>query len=146
MKPGHRSREQRRLTDIIDFQEERRALRTPPCPATEIPCSECGRFLIKDEFVLGFRLMCDNHECPLFREGQGIISRETRGTHRRPSRVAFPGYQEEISRRKKYYHELREVGFCAMFARRFTSNKQMKRIRKLIKRGLSPDFIAANLQ
>jgi hypothetical protein len=130
----------------IDFQEERRSLRTPPCPATDIPCLQCGQNLIKDEFVLGFRLMCDNHGCSLFREGQGIIAHGTDRKHRRPSRVGFPGYQEEMSRRKKYYHELREVGFCAMFARRLTSNKQMKRIRKLIKRGLSPEFITANLQ
>jgi hypothetical protein len=90
--------------------------------------------------------MCDNDKCSLFREGQGIIVRGTNRKDRRPSRVDFPGYQEEMSRRKKYYHELRGFGFYAMFARRFTSNKQMKRIRKLIKRGVSPEFITASLQ
>ena len=130
--------------DIIDFQEERRPLRAPPCPATEIPCSNCGRPLIKDEFVLGFRLMCDNYECHLFRQGQRIELKS-----RSKSLAHFnnlDGYLAYIKKRSENYYQLRSMGFKPRFAKCFQSTKQTERITKLVERGVSPEFIVANLQ
>jgi len=128
----------------IDFQEERRSLRTPPCPATDIPCSECGQFLVKSSFLSGFRLMCDNHECSLFREGQGI---ELRVQNRKLGQSqTMKAYLKFLQRTSKNYHYLRSLGFNPHFAKRFQSTKQTERITKLVERGVSPEFITANLQ
>jgi len=128
----------------IKILEERRAFRTEPLRVTEIPCSECGRPLIKNELPLGFRLMCDNHECHLFREGQGIDLKSRSRTMGHFNNME--GYLRFIKKRSENYYQLRDMGFGPQFATRFKSTKQTKRIGKLIKRGLAPDFIVASLQ
>lgn len=132
------------MIDLITYPlEERRAFRTNP-KVTDIPCSECGRPLIKDEFVLGFRLMCDNHDCSLFRESQGIELKSRSRTMGHFNNVE--GYLRFIKKRSENYHQLCSMGFGSQFAKRFQSTKQTERISKLIEKGLSPDFIVANLQ
>lgn len=130
----------------MDFKilEETRPLRLGQPEPTDIPCSECGRPLIKDELALGFRLMCDNYECHLFREGQGIEVKSRSKTLAHFNNL--DGYLRFIAKRNENYRQLRNMGFGPQFAKRFKSTKQTERISRLIKRGLSPDFIMANSQ
>ena len=122
----------------IKILEERRVMRTGPCKVTDIPCSECGSPLIKDELVLGFRLMCDNHECSLFREGQGIELKEIRP---KLSRTWRPDYPDELKRVKRNYDFLCKLGIRSKLAARHKSNKRTERIRKMAKRGLTAESI-----
>jgi len=130
------------LTEILDryYPEERRLWSAERPRVTEIPCSECGRPLIKDEFVLGFRLMCDNHECRLFREQQGIRPKETRPVVK-TSRTWRPDYPEELKRVKRNYDFLCKLGIRSKLAARHKSNKRTEKIRKMVKRGLSSKYI-----
>jgi hypothetical protein len=89
--------------DFLTEIEERRPMKAPPCPGTDIPCSECGQGLIKDELALGFRLMCDNHDCPLFRESQGVEVKPVQ--RKRLPITSRPSYPKILERRRKTRQE-----------------------------------------
>ena len=123
----------------IKTLEERRVMRAGPCKVTDIPCSNCGRPLIKDEFVLGFRLMCDNHECSLFREGQGLELKEViKPKKARKFTLNDERYNEQ---RRANYQELCALGVKTVLTRALTGNKQTERVRRMFRRGLSAEFV-----
>jgi len=127
----------------IEILEERRAFRAGPPAVTDIPCLDCRSPLIKDEFTLGFRLMCDNHECHLFREGQGVELKEViKPKKARKLTLNDERYNEE---RRANYQELCALGVRTILIRHLTSNKQTKRVKAMFKRGLSVEFINRSL-
>lgn len=121
------------------YPEKTRLLRIGRPEPTDIPCSECGQPLIRSSFLSGFRLMCDNHECRLFREGQEIEVKEIIKV-KKPRR--YPLTEEAYNEQRRInYQELRGLGIRSILARKFTSNNQTERVRRMFKRGLSAGFI-----
>ncbi|MCJ7828312.1 MAG: hypothetical protein MUP81_01040 [Dehalococcoidia bacterium] len=62
-----------------------------------------------------------------------------------PSRTWRPKYLEELRKAKQNYEYLCKVGIRAKLAARHKSNKQTKRIRGMIRKGLTPEFINRSL-
>jgi ssDNA-binding Zn-finger/Zn-ribbon topoisomerase 1 len=125
--------------------EERRAFRAGPPAVTGIPCSECGEYLMKVEFAKGFEYVCDNckdkYKCPLFRVPQRTELKELHKSRTMAHFNNLEGYLRYLAKRSENYHSLVGLGFETRFAKRFQSTKRTERIRKMIKRGLSVEYI-----
>jgi hypothetical protein len=145
--------------DVLTF-EEWRLPNMGPTRETDIPCSSCGHYLIKQEFSLGLRFTCDNHECPLFRESQGIrlvkntqknivcrdCGKELTDLNWYPclrirnmrickicsgaKRILQPGYQSSLVRKRENYEYACTLGFPAKIASRI-NYKSKEEIRKI---------------
>ena len=112
-------------------------------------CIECKQELGKTEFRDGVCYVCINPQC--LREWR----KEIQFTEAKPRQYDYirpPGgcstwerYNRNHENRKRNYWDHREAGFGAKFCKLFESNKQTERIKKMLKRGLSVEFIEKTL-
>ena len=94
----------------------------PSLASPSVYCKECRRPLIEISVNNHYRIVCDNHECRLFRERQG--SREREQEQKPPpvkrvvdlSRILRPSYSISLEKRKERYHLARRLGFGSIEA------------------------------
>lgn len=138
------------LADFVSSLEARRVPSTEPAIVTDTLCRECKQPLIEERSTAGLVRKCNNYECLLFRQPQGIRAKQM-GPEMGPvstkiSRTWRSTYPEELRKTKKNYDYLCKVGIRSKLAARHKSNKQTKRIRGMIRMGLSPEFINQRLK
>ena len=137
------------VMDIRDFLtfEGWRLPNTGSARVTDIPCSECREPLAEIAFnTTHYIYLCNNWHCKLFHRAQGTRLKEAVLKMKHPSRTGRPNYPEELRKAKQNYEYLIKVGIRAKLAARHKSNKQTKRIRGMVRRGLSPEFINRSLK
>jgi len=86
-----------------------------------VGCEECGQPLIETRVNHHFVRMCDNWQCKLYRERQGIRSVN--------SRITWPSYPKWLKKRnpERYqrYLDLRAGGLSALQASRYRDTTSM---------------------
>ena len=115
-------------------------------PASVKIC-ECGQELQKNEFRDGTCYTCLNWQCPLYRGSQLVEAKPRQYDYIKPPGgcSTWERYNRNHENRKRNYWDHKEAGFGAKFCKLFESNKQTERIKKMLKRGLSVEFIEKTL-
>lgn len=88
-------------------------------------CNECGQTLMRMHgFPYHWPLVCNDHNCHLFRRTQGIILKPVADTKDLPWYVKNRAYYETQKERQNFnYHLLRDDGVPSAQAAKMTSNK-----------------------
>ena len=110
-------------------------------------CIECKQELGKTEFRDGACYTCLTWWCPLHRSRQLVEAKPRQYDYIRPPGgcSTWERYNRNHENRKRNYWDHKEAGFGAKFCKLFESNKQTERIKKMLKRGLSVEFIEKTL-